>query len=272
MSTAAIVGGSIAAAGIGAGGSLAAGSEQSGAAKDAAHLQYQEAQDALKFQEQQWNTQQQNEAPWLHAGQGAITNLSSLLDSGAFAPWTQQFQAPTAAQAAQTPGYQFQLQQGEQALQNSAAAAGGALSTGTLKNIENYGQGLASTNYQQTYNNALQQYQQSYNQFQQNQANLFNRYASLAGLGQTAAGQLGSEGQAAAGNVANINLTSGGQIGLQLNNAAAATASGYVGAANAAGGAIGNIGQYATLANLLGNQGNPASGIDLGGYADLAAS
>jgi len=245
--------------------SLIGGHEQAGAAKNAQELQAQEAQNALDFQKQQWNTQQQNQAPWLHAGQGAVSTLSNLLGSGQFAPWTGQFQAPTAQQAEQTPGYQFQLQQGEQALQNSAAASGGALSTGNLKNINNYAQGVASTNYQQTYNNALQQYQQSYNQYQQNQANVFNRYASLSGLGQTAAGQLGQEGQAASNNVGNISLTSGAQQGQNINNAAAATASGYVGAANAANSGIGNLTNYATLQQLLGGGGTPNNAAAAGG-------
>lgn len=254
-----VIGGGLASAGIGAGASLSAGNTQANAAEQAQQLQAQEAQNALNFQEQQWNTQQQNEAPWLQAGQGAVSQLASLAGPGGLPSWDQTFQAPTAEQAAQTPGYQFQLQQGEQALQNSAAAKGGLLTGGTEKALDQYSQGLASTNYQQTYNNALQQYQQSYNEFQQNQANQFNRLASVAGLGQTAAGQLGQEGQAAAGNVGNISLTTGAQQGQDLQNAGAATASGYVGAGNAASGALGNLGQYALLSQLLGQQNyNPA--------------
>lgn len=169
--------------------------------------------------------------------------------------WNQEFQAPTAAQAAATPGYQFQLNQGLQALQNSAAAKGGLLSGNTAQALEQYGQGLASTNYQQTYNNALGSYQNAYNQFQQNQANQFNRLSALSGTGQVAAGQLNSQGQAAATNVGNISLTSGQQIGNDIQNAGAATASGYVGQANSLGGAIGgatnSIGQGLLLSQLL---------------------
>lgn len=251
MSTAAIVGGSIAAAGISGGSALAAGSEQAGAAKDAASLQAQEAQNALNFQEQEYNTQQQNIAPWLKQGQGAINTLSGLVPqlNAAEANYPS-FTAPTAQQAAATPGYQFTLGQGEGAVQNSAAARGGLLSGNTLTAEQQYGQGLASTTYQQAYNNAQQQYQQGYNQFQNTQANTFNRYANLAGVGQTAASQLGSAGQAAAGNISNISLTSGAQQGQDINNAAAAQASGYVGAGNAASGAVNNIGQYYLLSQL----------------------
>ena len=193
-----------------------------------------------------------------------FSSLSSLVNPSLGAtgslmqPWTGEFQAPTAEQAAQTPGYQFQLQQGEQALENSAASRGNLLSGNTGAALEQYGQGLASTNYQQTYNNTLQQYQQSYNQFQQNQSNQYNRLASLAGLGQVSAGQLTSAGGNAANNSANTLLASGQQIGQNINNAAAATASGYVGSANAYGGALGNIGNNVSgllgLSSLLNNQ------------------
>jgi hypothetical protein len=243
--------GGIASAGIGAAASAGAAGTQANAAENAQQLQAQEAQNALNFQEQQWNTQQQNLAPWLTQGQGAINTLAGLVPgmNAAEAAYPN-FQAPTAAQAAATPGYQFTAQQGEQAVQNSAAARGGLLSGNTLAAEQQYGQGLASTTYQQTYNNALNQYQQAYNQFQNTQANQFNRYASLAGVGQTAANTLGQQGQAAAQNAGNIALTSGAQQGQDIQNAAAAQASGYVGAANAATGGINSISQYLLLQNL----------------------
>ena len=68
------------------------------------------------------------------------------------------FQAPTLAEAQQQPGYQFGLQQGEQALQQSAAAQGLLRTGGTLKDILNYGQQAATQNYQNVYNNDLTAY------------------------------------------------------------------------------------------------------------------
>lgn len=262
MSFIAVAVGGIVAAGIGAGGAIIAGNEQAGAAKSAAQLQYQEQQQALQFQEQEWNQQQQNMAPWIKQGQSAVGTLGGLQNQalagqGPLAPWTQQFQAPTAQQAAQYPGYQFALQQGTNALTNSAAASGNLLTGNTGEALQQYGQQLGQEDYTNVYNQALQQYQQSYNQYEQNQSNLFNRYASLAGLGQTSASQLGNQGQAAASNVGNISLTGGAQIGQQLNNAAAAQASGYVGAANAASGGINNLSQYAMLQQLLNGGSNP---------------
>lgn len=244
-----------AAAGIGAAGSIAASGSQANASENAANVQQTDQQASLAEQQREFNINQQNQAPWLQAGTQGIGTLSGLLSTpgqGLLTPWTQQFQAPTADQAAQTPGYQFQLQQGNEALQNSAAARGGLLSGNTLTAMDQYSQGLASTNYQQVYNNALQQYQQSYNIFQGNQTNEFNRLAALSGVGQQTAQSLGSQGQAAASNIANINATSGQQIGQSLQNAGAATASGYAGIANSLNGGIGNYLSFLNYSNPTG--------------------
>jgi hypothetical protein len=159
------------------------------------------------------------------------------------------FQAPTAAQALQSPGEQAQLQLGEQALQQSAAAQGNLLTGGTAQALDAYGQNLASTNYQNTYNNALNTYSTNYNTYQQQQTNEYNRLASLAGIGQTAASTLGTLGQSASNNVSQNLLSTGQSIGQQYNNAGAANASGIVGAANAYGGAVSGTGS--SISNLL---------------------
>jgi hypothetical protein len=349
MSTVAIA--SIAAAGIGAAGSIASGKTQANASKNAAQLQAQEAQNALNFQEYQYGTTQQNLAPYLQGGYGAlgqleqglgiqpqtntgapvsmsalggspstnqysalpgqhttvpITSGGSLTSAGGpklasqfsapnvannnlvrapgteggvhpatgqplngpavgggvspgslIAPFSQQFQAPTLQQAEQYPGYQFQLQQGQRAIENSAAARGGLVSGGTAEALNNYAQGTAQSDYQNVYNQAMQEYLNSYNIYNQNQSNQYNRLASLAGLGQTTAQQLNASGQAAAGNIGNISLGAGSQIGQSIQNQGAATASGYAGAANAAGAGLNNLGSLALLSSLGG--GAPAT-------------
>jgi hypothetical protein len=99
------------------------------------------------------------------------------------------------------------------------------------------------------------------NNYNTNVLGPYNRLASLAGMGQQAQATGAQQGQAAANNVSNISLTSGAQQGQNINNAAAASASGYIGAGNAAAGGISNIGQSMMLSQLLGNQNqnfNPA--------------
>lgn len=149
-----------------------------------------------------------------------------------------EFTAPTAAQAAQTPGYKFALDQGENAVQAGAAANGSLLTGGTLNAEQQYGQGLATTNYNNTYNQALSTYDTKYNTWSNNQANQFNRLAAMAGMGQTSAQTLGSQGVQSAGQIASTLTNTGQLLGQDFQNAGAATASGYMGSANAWGGGI----------------------------------
>lgn len=349
--------GSLGGAAIASSGAQNAASTQAQASNEAAQLQYQLGEQNLGFQQQVYNQQQQNIAPWLQSGQGALGTLDQLLGINApvqggapaqaqvpmglpiipggpdpfttgggqfsfpggtqaapsqarqsglnpnsplrtgtglrgtlnnpvgslsslsqggsntlvptslFQPWSQQFQAPTLQQAQQYPGYQFQLQQGLQSLQNSAAARGGLLSGATGEALQQYGQGLAQSDYQNVYNQALGQYQQNYDIFQQNQNNLFNRYASLAGLGQTAAGQLNAAGSNAAGNVGNTLTNIGGQVGQSLQAAGAAQASGYAAGGNIWGNATSQLGNLpGSLYGLsqLANLGNTGGGYTPG--------
>lgn len=110
------------------------------------------------------------------------------------------------------PGYAFQLQQGTQALQNSAAAGSGALSGAALKDLLKYNQDYAGT----AYNDA-------FNRYQTQQGNIFSRLSSLATLGQNAAAGVGAQGTTLAGNA-----------GQALTNAGTAAGAGIVGAGNSA--------------------------------------
>jgi hypothetical protein len=243
----------IGAAGSIGGAALAAhgAGQQADAAMSAAQLQHQDAQAALQFNNKVFDTQQANAQPWLKAGQGAVTSLSGMLNQGAFPDWQGNFQAPTGVTEQNDPGFQFRLQEGLKALQNSAAAKGDLLSGGTLKGLNNYAQNEASNEYGNVYNRSFGQYLQKYNEFQNNQSNRFNRYAALAGVGQTAAGQIGQAGQNAAGNNAQILLNSGQQIGQDLQNAGAARASGYNAWANAFNGGANNLSQLMYMRQFL---------------------
>lgn len=107
------------------------------------------------------------------------------------------------------PGYAFRLSEGFKALERSAAARGTVLSGGTLRELARYNQGFASNEFQNVFN-----------RFQAERARRFNQLASISGLGQTTAAQLGQFGAQSAGNIGNLLV--GGQTA-----AAAARASGY---------------------------------------------
>lgn len=224
---------------------------QATAAEQAQALELQNQQKAQDFQTGVWQGTQQNEQPYIQAGQTSVNNLSRLANDPSFSTYGQTFQAPTLEQAEQMPGYQFQLQQGTDAITKQAAATGNLMSGNTGKALEDYGQGLASTDYGNLYNQALQTYMTNYNVWNNDTNNQFNREATVSGMGQTAAGQEGALGQSAAGNMAGIDLTGGAQQAQQINNAAAARASGYVGGANAWNSAINNANSQMQDAMML---------------------
>lgn len=107
-------------------------------------------------------------------------------------------------------GYQFELGEGQKAVDRSAAARGGALSGRAIKEAQRYSQGLASTRV----------------------GDYLNRLAAMAGLGQTATSTAGGYGMQTAGNVGGL-----------LQSSGAARGSGYINAGNAWGDALGSLGQ-----------------------------
>jgi hypothetical protein len=230
--------------------------------QNAQNLIAQNQNKALGIESGMFNTEQQNEQPFLSAGQGAITSLSQLLQNGSLTPGT--FKPPTAADAAANPGYQFALQQGEQAMQNSAAARGGLLTGGTAEALNNYAQGAATQNYQQVYNNAVQNYELGL----QGQNQQYNQLAGVAGLGLNSAGQIGSVGTSLSGQQANTLGQGGAEQAQLIQNAGQAQAAGIVGNANALTSMFNNLGNTAqglTLASLL----NPSQGAS--GYSPPGA-
>lgn len=249
MSTAAIVAGT-AAAGL-AGSAISAHSAgkaadaQTAAANHAADLQAEQSQKALDFQKQQYETSQQEIAPWLAAGNSGLNALQFGLGTGGSAngsgvaqgsltkPFDQSFTAPTGLTEQNDPGYQARLKLGTDAIQRSAAARGGVVTGGTAKALDTYGQDYASNEYGNVYNRALNDFTTNFNAYNTNQTNQYNKLAALSGIGQQSAVQLGQQGQNASNNVTNNLLSTGQQIGQDYQNAGAATASGYVGAGNA---------------------------------------
>lgn len=250
---------------------------QAQAATQASQLQYQAEQQALGFQQQQYQTTQQNLAPYMAAGGAGLSDLLASTGSlagqvqGAVQPITPITSALTGpppnnmALLAQTPGYQFTLQQGLQATQNSYAAQGLGTSGAALKGAANYSEGLASTTYEQQYQNWLNQNLlqtqtlQAQNQQQQAQSGLLMQqpqtvYNMLAGLTQTGAqaalgqGQIGTQLASGMGQTAQTGATA---IGQGITGAAAASAAGTVGSANAINSAVSGLGGAGSNTALL---------------------
>jgi len=233
------------AGGIAAAGAVGGAMISSSASKNAAAQQAAAANNATALQEAQWEQTQNNLQPYMDLGSEYIPNLKNALANPIL---TQQFTAPTADQAEQTPGYQFTLAQGLKATQNSAAARGLGTSGAALKGASSYATGLANSTYNDVYNRALQTYQTNYNAASSNA----NRLQGIVSNGQNAAATNGSLGAATAGSIGNTML-----------NGANAQASGTVGSANALSSALGNTGNmaftYGMLQNNAGGAGNAAS-------------
>lgn len=129
------------------------------------------------------------------------------------------------------PGYQFQLQQGNQAVQRNLAASGLLQSGAAGKALQQYGQGVAS-NYATQYINGLQ---------------------SLAGIGQTSVQSTGNLGANAANQIGSNQIYSGNAQASAYANSANAFNSGLNGVAGA-------YGQYNAYQNAqpVWNSGNSA--------------
>lgn len=114
----------------------------------------------------------------------------------------------------QDPGYAFRLEQGQKALERSAAARGGLISGNTGGALQKFGQGLAS-----------EEYQNAFNRYQINRSNQLAPLQSLFGAGQTAATTLGQ-------NYGNYGNTTGTNTGNMMLAASQARRSSYGDVAN----------------------------------------
>lgn len=184
------------------------------AAGNAADAQSQSAADSNALQKQMFDKQTELNAPFRDnglAGQNRLMDLLGLSTNTGAAGFGSAAKTFGASDFQADPGYQFRLDQGQKAIERSAAARGGVLSGAAVKAASDYNQGAAS-----------QEYGNAYNRFQTDRTNLLNPLQSLAGQGQTAS-------NAMATNAGNYGVNAGNT----LTQAGNAQASGYIGQANA---------------------------------------
>lgn len=94
--------------------------------------------------------------PYMQTGKQANTMLQNSLSSGSLGGTF------TPGDLTQDPGYQFRLQQGEQALGRKQSAGGGVFSGAALKEAQQFGQGLADQTYNDAFSRWLQEQQNTY--------------------------------------------------------------------------------------------------------------
>ena len=220
---------------------------QASAADRAAELQRQVADQQIALQREQFDRQVELQTPFREAGVRALPELEAASRYTNFG--ADQFTAD--------PGYGFRLAEGQKALDRQAAARGGLISGGALKAAQRYGQEMGS----QEYTNAFNRYQT------ERQARL-NPLQSLAGVGQTAVGQLGAAGQAMTTGSTSALGTYGAGASEAGGQAAQARASGYMGGVNALTQGLGqyiNYGQGQDRNALFQRMFNKPAGVSDGG-------
>lgn len=178
------------------GGAAAIGSAVIGSrsARRAANAQVESTEAGIAEQRRQFDLTRSDFAPWRDAGGAAIGAGAAMLQPG--------YDHTT------SPGYQFRMDEGMRAVENSAAARGMLGSGGTLKDLVRFGQGVAADDFGQQ----------------------FNRQMAVAAGGQQANNTTAAAGSNAANSIANLYTQQGN-----------ARASGYAGQANAWGGALNNL-------------------------------
>lgn len=163
---------------IGLGGSVAGAVLGSNAAQDAANT-------AAQTQLTMYNQTRSDLLPYMQGGNAAFSQLGNMFTGGAGG-------GPNASammsQLTQTPGYQFGLQQGQQALDRSAASRGLLLSGAQLKDSQQFG-----TDY------AIQQAWQPY----------VNQLNTMSQIGENAGAHVGTEGTVLAGNAGTAQMAGG---------------------------------------------------------------
>jgi hypothetical protein len=155
--------GAVTAAVVGAVGALGAAKMSSDSSKKAARAGNASAQSGLDLQRQQFDTFQQNIAPYLQAGEGALGGLNALAE-GDYSAFEE------------SPDYLYARDQMQQGIERGAAARGSLYSGGTNVDLGRQLGGLAS----------------------QNLGNYRNSLFQLAGMGQNAAVGAGNLGQQSA--------------------------------------------------------------------------
>lgn len=207
-------------------GDITGANKQAKAAQNAAKTQADAAEKASQIQKDMFDQVRSDLNPYRTAGSDALAQLMSGMGQDG------QFMKTYSGQDIyDDPSYQFRINQGNNAIQGSAAAQGGLLSGATLKALQNYGQESAS-----------QEYQNAYNRFNADQTNQYNRLSNLVGIGQNAAAQTGNAGTQTAQAIANNTMQG-------ANSQAAGTIAAGNSVANGFGSLLGLAGTAAKFMN-----------------------
>ena len=267
MGAAAVVGGMVVAAGVGAYAASSSAESSAEATQAAANTSAQAtkiASDATAAAQKYSTDIQKQMYDQTRADQeyGRLTGVNALarLNAGTVPggellsayPTQKKF---TLADFEADPGKNFRIGEGVNALDKSAASKGMLFSGAQGKALTRFGQDYASSEYANAYDRYQNEYQNAFNRYQTNQGNQFNRLASLAGIGQTAnnalqtagtnyANAAGNNAMTAANYTGNLTMSNAANIGNSQLMAGQARASAYQGYGQAASNLANSYGNY----------------------------
>lgn len=171
-----------------------------GAAKKAAKAQVKGTEMGIAELQRQFDLNRADLAPWREAGIAALGAGAAMLQPG--------YDYKT------SPGYDFRFNEGQRAVESSAASKGQLYSGGNLKDLVRFGDGVASDDF----------------------GDSFNRQMAIAGGGQQATTAGAQMGQNTANGIADLYTQRGN-----------AKASGYIGQAQGIQQGIGQLAQMAAM-------------------------
>lgn len=165
-------------AGAALGATIGGSLDNNNASRDANRQQQQATDAAIAEQRRQYDQTREDYSQYRVAGGNALTQLESDINA-----------PTTAADVMSDPGYQFGLEQGQQAIDRKVAAMGGRVSGAAIKAAARFGVGAATSGYGAAY---------------QRKQDRLNRLAAIANISQTATTGGATFGQNSTNNTAGL--------------------------------------------------------------------
>lgn len=257
--------------GMGAGmaGNALGGYFGSKGAEESARIQAQGADKSRAMLERFYGEAKQAQQPYSDQGLKGLNQYSENALNGGFQTAVPTYNAPQFNLGADA-GYNFRMQQGNNAINNRAGASGGSLGGGVLKELARYNQGLASDETGNAYNRFMTDRNFGYNQM----GDEYNRNVQQQGIKANGLQNLMGVGQQASTNMSNLASGMGSQLGDLEIQKANAQASGAGAGYNALGqffGGLGNSAQSLTSLYGMGAFGGGAGGMPSSSGAGMLA-
>jgi hypothetical protein len=208
---------------------------------------------AIAEQRRQFDVTQANNKPWMDRGNeagGALQQRLGLGKDNGTGNYGELMHSFGNEDFVKDPGYQFRMDEGAKAVNNTAAARGNLLSGAAAKEMQRYSQGFASN-----------EFGNAYNRYSQDQGNRYNRLMGISSQGQSGAQYLGQAGQNSANAISGLQQQ-GGQD----------KASSIMGGYNAMSQGLGGVGGAAQFNSWLNSAATPKYNMSQSDIGNVSTS